>query len=191
MKLSILIPTLNEPESIRYLARLRSILDPQVAKYPGQVEIRIHDGGRSIPTGTKRNELIKNSEGEYFSEIDCDDVVPSYYVDEFMKGIALGVDVISFVGFMTTNGQSRKEFTIRIGEKYEERNGKYYRYPNHLCCFRRQAVEKVKFRPLWHMEDYYYATEIRDKRLLKSEYHIDDKWMYHYDYRPKPSLRRR
>jgi glycosyltransferase involved in cell wall biosynthesis len=181
-KLSILIPTLNEPESIRYLARLRSILDPQVAKYPGQCEIRIHDAGRSMPTGTKRNELIHNSEGEYFSQIDCDDVVPNYYVDELMIGINKGVDVISFVGFITTDGHSRKEFTIRLGERYEERNGRYYRYCNHLCCFKRSAVDRVKFRPIWQQEDYHYATEIRDKKLLKSEHHIDNKWMYHYQY---------
>lgn len=182
MKLSILIPTLNEPESINYLRRLRGILDPQVAKYPGEVEIRIHDAGRSMPTGTKRNELINNSDGEYFCQIDTDDIVPPYYVDEMMKGILSGPDVINFVGFMTTNGQDRRNFTIRIGERYEERNGHYYRYCNHLCAFKRSVVDKVKFRPIWVQEDYYWATEIKDKRLLQSEVHIE-KWMYHYDFK--------
>jgi len=185
MKLSILIPTLNEPESIKYLQRLKNILDPQVNRYHGEVEIRIHDAGRSMPTGAKRNELIKNSEGEYFSQIDVDDIVPDYYVDEMMRGIAMGVDVISFVGFMTTDGKNRKEFTIKIGERYEERNGRYYRYCNHLCGFKRETVGHIKFRPIWQQEDYYYATEIRDKKLLKSEYHIDNKWMYHYDFKSK------
>jgi glycosyltransferase involved in cell wall biosynthesis len=184
MKLSILIPTLNEPESIRYLRRLRSILEPQVAKYPGQVEIRIHDAGRSMPTGTKRNELIKNSDGEYFSQIDCDDVVPAYYVDELMNGILFGPDVISFIGHMTTNGANRREFTIKLGEKYEERNGHYYRYPNHLTCLKRSAVEHIKFRPIWVQEDYHYATEIRDRKLLKTEVHIN-KNMYLYDFKTK------
>lgn len=180
MKLSILIPTLNEPESIQYLARLRGILDPQVAKYPGQVELRIHDAGRFMSTGQKRNELIHNSDGEYFSQIDCDDIVPDYYVDEIMKAIESNPDVVSFVGFMTTNGADRREFTIKLGEKYEERNGVYYRHPNHLTCLKRSTVGHIKFRPIWVQEDYYYATEIRDKGLLKSEVHISDRWMYHY-----------
>lgn len=184
MKLSILIPTLNEPESIRYLKRLKRILDPQVAKYPGEVEIRIHDAGRAMPTGTKRNELIKNSEGEYFSQIDVDDIPADYYVDEMMKGISHNPDVITFRGFMTTDGANRKEFIIRKDNDYVERNGVYYRYCNHLCCFKRNVVQHIKFPPLWVQEDYKYATEIRNRRLLKTEYFID-KIMYHYDYRSK------
>ena len=140
-----------------------------------------------MPTGTKRNELIKNSGGEYFSQIDVDDVVPSYYVDEMMKAIEQMPDVVSFIGFMTTNGENRREFTIKLGEKYEERNGQYFRYPNHLCCFKRSTVESVKFRDIWVQEDYYYATEIRDKGLLKTEVHIE-KVMYIYDYKHKQSV---
>lgn len=190
MKLSILIPTLNEPESINYLQRLNNILDPQIARYPGQVEKRIHDGGRHIPTGTKRNELIKNSDGEYFSQIDVDDLVPMYYVDEMMAGIEHNPDVITFVGFMTTNGENRREFTIKLGEKYEERHGQYFRYPNQLCCFKRDVIKSVSFQPVWIQEDYLFATEIMKRRLLKTEVHITQ-WMYHYQFRTnKPSYAR-
>lgn len=182
MKLSILIPTLNEPESINYLRRLRGILDPQVAKYPGEVEIRIHDAGRQMATGTKRNELIHNSDGDYFSMIDCDDLVPIYYVDELMKAIAQGPDVVSFIGYMTTDGTNRKDFTIRLGERYEERNGHYYRFCNHLCCYKRSTVERIKFPPIWVQEDYKWACEIQ--KYLKTEVHIN-KPMYTYDFKSK------
>lgn len=187
MKLSILIPTLNEPESIRYLKRLRSILDPQVARYPGEVEIKIHDAGRSMPTGTKRNELISNSDGEYFSQIDCDDIVDSYYVHELMTAIWVNPDVISFRGSMTTNGTNSKPFIIKKDSAYEEKNGIYFRFPNHLCCFKRSVVEHIKFQPLWEREDYLWALEIHKRKLLKSEVHIN-KHMYLYDFRTnKPS----
>lgn len=181
MKLSILIPTLNEPRSITLLKRLRSILDPQAAKYPGEVEIRIHDAGRSMPTGTKRNELIRNSSGDYFSQIDCDDVPAFDYVDQMMQGIDLDVDVITFRGYMTTNGANRRNFVIKLGEKYEERGGVYYRHPNHLCCLKRSLVESVKFRPIWQQEDYYYAVDLKSRGLLKTEHHIA-KDMYWYDF---------
>lgn len=183
VRLSILIPTLNEPESINYLRRLNNILDPQIARFPGQVEKVINDAGRAMPTGTKRNELIKNSVGEYFSQIDCDDIVPGYYVDELMRAIGQGPDVVSFIGYMTTNGENRRDFTIKLGSKYEEKNGHYYRFCNHLCCFKRSVVESVKFQPLWVQEDYLYAKEIKERNLLKTEVHIGDRWMYHYDFR--------
>lgn len=182
MKLSILVPTLNEPESIKYLRRLRRILDPQIAKYPGEVELRINDAGRFMPTGTKRNELIKNSEGEYFSQIDVDDVPADYYVDEMMKGISMGVDVITFIGAMLTNGANRREFTIKLGSDYTERNGHYYRHPNHLCGYKRSKVEHIKFPDIWIQEDYKWSLAVRNARVLKTEYHIT-RHMYLYDYK--------
>ena len=182
MKLSILIPTLNEPESIKYLRRLRGILDPQVAKYPGEVEIKIHDAGRSMPTGTKRNELIANSVGEYFCQIDCDDIVDSYYVYELMTAIWVNPDVITFRGSMLTDGKNSKPFVIRKDSPYEERNGIYFRFANHLCCFKRSVVESVKFQPIWEREDYYWALEIQKRKLLKSEVHIE-RHMYTYDFK--------
>jgi glycosyltransferase involved in cell wall biosynthesis len=178
-KLDILIPTLNEPHYIRLLNRLLSTLNSQISKYPNEIQVKIHDAGRFMSTGQKRNELIASTVGEYFVQIDSDDKVSHYYIDELMNGIAYSPDVITFNGFMTTDGHSRKEFTIKLGERYEERNGRYYRYPNHLCCFKRSVVESVKFRNVWQMEDYYWATDIRERRLLKSEHHIE-KWMYEY-----------
>lgn len=181
MKLSILIPTLPEPESITYLKRLTNILNPQVEHFPGQVEIKIHDAGRSMPTGLKRNTLIENSEGEYFVFIDCDDLVPMYYVNEMMKAVRHGPDVVTFVGEMTTNGRHGMPFTIRLGEKYEQRNGRYYRWPNHLCAFKRSVVQDVKFFPIWNQEDYLWSKQINDSKILKTEVHIPIN-MYHYDY---------
>jgi glycosyltransferase involved in cell wall biosynthesis len=181
MKLSILIPTLNEPRNIQCLKRLRNILDPQVARYPGQVEIVINDAGRSMPTGTKRNKLIEGSTGEYFCFIDDDDRVPMYYIDELMKAIEREPDVITFIGYMTTNGTRTEHFTIKLGSEYVTRNSHHYRFPNHLCCFKRSLVEKVKFEPIYQQEDYRWAKQINDSRILKNEVHIA-KHMYWYDF---------
>lgn len=179
MKLMILIPTLNEPYYINRLNRLTEILKPQVEKWHGLVDYRIHDAGRSMPTGTKRNELIKNTDSEYFVFIDSDDVIPEYYVDELMKAIEYSPDVISFIGEMTTNGKDKRDFTIKLGLKYEEKNRHYYRFCNHLCCYKRSVVEKVKFPDIWVQEDYQWSVKIQ--HLLKSEVHINKK-MYLYDF---------
>ncbi len=187
MKLSILICTLNEQPNIDFLKRLRAVLDPQVERFPGQVEIRIHDAGKAAPTGSKRNELINNSDGEYFCFIDDDDLVPMYYVDELMKAIEQRPDVITFIGYMTTNGVNRENFTIKLGSEYVSRNGHHYRWPNHLCTFRREAVKGVMFPPIWVQEDFKWSKIIHDRKLLNSEVHIE-KEMYHYAFIHKSNI---
>lgn len=181
-RLSILVCTLNEPYSIDMLKRLRNILDPQIERYKYEVELLIHDAGRFMPTGTKRNELIKICEGEYFCFIDSDDVVSSYYVDEIMKAIASNPDVVTFNGWMTTNGCNRQNFTIKLGSEYTERNNHYYRFPNHLTVMRKEAVQSVKFPDIWVQEDYQWARQIHDRKLLKTEVHIEQD-LYWYDFR--------
>lgn len=180
MKLSILIPTLNEPRYIQGLRRLRAVLDPQVEKYPGQVEVKINDQGRSVPTGTKRNEMIKNCDSDYFTFIDSDDLVTKDYLDWIMKALESSPDVVTYCGWMTNNGVGRVDWVIKLGEKYEERGGKYYRFPNHLSVFKRELVKNIKFPPVWQGEDYAYAKMIHDRGILKTEVHID-KMIYHYD----------
>jgi glycosyltransferase involved in cell wall biosynthesis len=187
MKLSVLIPTLPDEFSRRMLTRLNNIIDPQISKYPGEVEKIIHDAGRSMSTGTKRNQLIHQAEGDYIMFLDCDDVVSWRYLDRIMEGIGKGVDVVTFNGVMTTRDRpgshvkSSVDFIIKLGEKYEERGGKYYRFPNHITCMRKDLIEKVKFPDVWKGEDYTWAKQIHDRKLLKTEHHIEDK-IYTYDF---------
>jgi hypothetical protein len=179
MKLSILICTL--PDRIGHLKRLQSIIMPQVEKLAGLVEVRIHDAGRWMPTGTKRNDLICQSEGEYFSFLDDDDIPANTYVEDVISALESQPDVVTFNGWMTTNGKARVDFVIKLGEEYVERNGKYYRWPNHLAVMRRSAVEHIKFEPIWMGEDYIWSKQIRDLNLLKTSVHIE-KELYHYDF---------
>jgi glycosyltransferase involved in cell wall biosynthesis len=191
MKLAILIPTLPEPESQTYLKRLNAILDPQIAKYSGQVTKIIDERGRHIPTGTKRNDMIAYCDADYMAFCDCDDVISKHYVKRLMEGIDKGVDVVTFCGWMTTDGAHRVDFIIKLGEKYEERGGKYYRFPNHITCMKRELVEKIKFPPVWNGEDYQWSKRINDLGLLKTEHHITDQ-LYHYDFKQfKPRNPRR
>jgi glycosyltransferase involved in cell wall biosynthesis len=191
MKLAILIPTLPEPESQKYLQRLNAILDPQIEKYSGQVTKIIDERGRHVPTGTKRNDMIAYCDADYFSFVDCDDVVSKHYVKKLLEGIEKEVDVVTFQGWMTTDGAHRVDFIIKLGEKYEERGGKYYRFPNHLTAMKRELVERFKFPPLWNGEDYQWAKRIDELCILKTEHHIEDQ-LYWYDFKQfKPRNPRR
>lgn len=188
MKLSILICTL--PERVEFFKRLFTSLSAQ--KTP-DVEICFDERDNSVPTGLKRNDLIKNSTGEYFCFIDDDDNVSSDYITLIMDGISKGVDVVTFCGWMTTNGSSKIDFVIKLGEAYEKRNGKYFRFPNHLCPMRRSVVDGIRFPDIWMGEDYAFAKKIADRKILKTEHHIE-KQIYHYDFKtkevPKPERRR-
>lgn len=180
MKLTILIPTLNEPFSIRKLKRLKEVLLPQIAKYP-EVTYSINDAGRSMTIGEKRNAMIQNSSSEYFVFIDCDDMVTPDYLDEIMKGLESNPDVVTMRGWMTTDMAAKRHWTIKLGSGYTEHNGHYYRWPNHLAVMKRDKVQHIKFQNIKTQEDFKWSEEIHRKGLLKTEYHID-KEIYWYDY---------
>jgi len=163
-------------------------LDRQKAKYNGLVDYKINDFGRSMPTGIKRNLLIEQSMSDYFSFIDDDDMVSKDYIEQIMTATEQNPDVITFCGWMTTNGENRQNFTIKLGSKYEEKNGHYYRFPNHLCAFKREKVRHIKFPDKWQMEDYDWAKQIHDRKLLKTEVHIESD-LYWYDCYPKNHAR--
>lgn len=183
MTFLILICTL--PDRANKLRRLTTELDRQKVKFHGTVDYRIHPAGSSMTTGRKRNELVEQSFSEYFSFVDDDDMVSKDYIEQIMLATEKSPDVITFNGWMTTNGADRRDFTIKLGSRYEEKNGHYYRFPNHLCAFKREKVRHIKFPDQWVQEDYLWAKNIHDRGLLKTEVHIDSD-LYHYDCWPKP-----
>jgi glycosyltransferase involved in cell wall biosynthesis len=177
------------PERAEKLRRLTRALDRQKAKYNGLVDYEINPAGTGMPTGTKRNLMISSTMSDYFSFCDDDDLLSDNYVDEIMKGIETGPDVITFDGFITEYGKNRRNFTIRLGSRYyddpEHPQFYYHRFPNHLAVMKRSVVQNVHFPPIWEREDFEWADKIRDKGLLKTEYHVND-FLYHYDCNPKP-----
>lgn len=185
MKLSILICTLPERQH-----KLNVLLNSLEQQRTADVEILTDNSDRHVPTGTKRNNLISKSTGEYFCFIDDDDKVPEYYVSEILNALSQNPDVVTFIGYLTNSGAGRKNFTIKLGSKYDEINGHYYRFPNHLCAFKRSLVAHIKYENIWLQEDYHWAKRINDNRILKTEVHIN-KDMYHYDCWPKPINRMR
>lgn len=179
MKLSILIPTL--PERDRFLSRLRSILDKQLTP---DIEVLTDDRIRTTPTGTKRNDLISRSKGEYIAFIDDDDLISHDYIKNIMLAIARNPDVVTFCGKITTNGVNPVDWVIKLGSDYITKDGKYYRWPNHLSVMRRELIKDVKFENIWIGEDYKWSKIIHDRKILKSEVHIA-KQLYFYEERTR------
>ena len=177
MKLSILICRLiNRTDKFE---RLRDILAPQIKN---NVEVLSSLDNGEIPIGTKRNALMIAASGEYICFIDDDDRVSKDYISEVMKGIELGVDCCSLVGEITTNGIDPRIFVHSLEHKeYYEKNGVYYRPPNHLNVIKKSLVRDFHFKPKNFGEDTDWAMEVCRAGVLKTEYKIK-KTIYFYDY---------
>lgn len=194
--LSILIPTL--PERAASLARVIQLL----GNYP-EVEILTDSRGREVTTGEKRNALIDRATGEYVMFQDDDDEPLPDLINHILTSIRNGSpDCVTYTGFMTTNGANRVEWVIKLGERYEARQGvdgitRYYRFPNHLCAIKRSIAAQVKFPHIWQGEDFAWAKILNDARtvpgtntwmtgpnpMLKTSVHVESPPLYHYAFR--------
>jgi hypothetical protein len=145
------------------------------------VEILIDNRGREIPTGTKRNDLISRANGEYFVFVDCDDNVEPDYISCILTALESNPDCVPIDGTYVDviNNNYTLYWTMRIGEKYEARDGHIYRWPNHLAVMKKSLVAHVKFLPIWKGEDYQWSKEIAEKGLLKTQA-IINKRLYTY-----------
>ena len=176
MILSILTCTL--PERATLLQRLSNKLTPQITK---EVEWLVDPRGRMVPTGRKRNDLIRQAKGKYVCFVDDDDLVVDNYVKLILDAAKSDPDVITFEGWMTTNGKFTANWVIKLGEEYEDRGGIYYRFPNHLCPIRKSIADNFSFPHVFQMEDYRWALAIRNSGRLQTSVHIP-KRIYHYDF---------
>lgn len=179
--LSILIPTM--PKRSGLLKRLLNALQPQCTD---QVEILTFSDEGRITTGRKRNDLLKRAQGKYVVFIDDDDLVSDTYVADILQAAEHDTDCITFNGWMKTDGQNHKQFRFSIQYPYTEVTfeGKqvYLRYPNHLTPIKREIALQVQFPNISMGEDYAWATEIHNRKLIKSERKIN-KELYFYLYR--------
>lgn len=185
MLLSILIPTL--PERWPILQDLIIKLHTQIGA-SNKIEILTDDRDRSVSTGQKRNDLIEKSTNKYFVFLDDDDDIAGDYISQIMQASQHNPDVITFNGWMTTDGKDSVDFEIRLNHPYinDPRDGKdyYLRFPNHLCPMKKELVKDFKFPDITMGEDYAWAKQIHDSGVLRNEYVIEKK-LYHYKYLTK------
>jgi glycosyltransferase involved in cell wall biosynthesis len=146
------------------------------------VEVLTHEDNGELDIGAKRNILLNRASGDYLCFIDDDDRISVDYVDQILNGIKENPDCCSLVGEITFNGKDPKMFVHSIDyNEYFEKNGVYYRPPNHLNAIRSDIAKKFVFPSLNHGEDTDWALQIRDANVLKKESKIQ-KTIYYYDY---------
>jgi glycosyltransferase involved in cell wall biosynthesis len=175
MSLSILICSLDWRKE--QLHKLMVVLSPQL-KQDTQVIIDMDSG--EIPIGAKRNRLLEKARGDYICFVDDDDLVSDNYIEKIYYAKEDGVDCIGMSGIVTFNGRNPHTFIQSINyNRWFEKDGIYFRCPNHLNPIKREIALQVKFEPINFQEDRVYSSRIYP--LLKTETYINGP-IYFYNF---------
>ena len=195
-KLSILICSIVGRELL--LQNLVNELKRQSIGKTDDVEILIEVDNKEISTGAKRNILLKRARGDYICFVDDDDKVSYDYVAKILEAVESNPDCCSLVGLLgrkmnrkTLRRMQRRKEKINPDEiqsnifihslKYKEwfeKDGVYYRCPNHLNTIKRELALQVGFPDVSQSEDRAYSLKLFP--LLKTESVIEG-IIYYYE----------
>jgi glycosyltransferase involved in cell wall biosynthesis len=175
--LTICIASLFERSSS--LAALLASLAHQVATAP--VEVLVAVDARTLPVGTKRNQLVAASRGRYVAHVDDDDQVAPSYVAEVLAAIGRrpGVDVVTIRGERIDDGRKRWEFDYRLSGGFEarEEGGMLWKSPDHLCAVRADLAKAQPFLPVLN-EDVEWAQVVAPR--IRTIERAGDEVLYRY-----------
>lgn len=178
MKLSILICTLEKRKEM--LQSLLVKLEKQISTKEG-IEILICRD-ENLTVGEKRNKLLIQAKGKYITYIDDDDSINNSYIDLVWDSIKHSPDCCSLKGLITTNGVDAKTFIHSIRyDSYFEKDGIYYRPPNHLNVIKSSIAKQFQFPEKNFGEDTDWAMQICRSKLLKREVWIEPT-LYYYKF---------
>lgn len=167
---SILICTLKEREqSFNLLVqKLKGqIIDANASR---DVELIFFCDNRQLTTGHKRNKLVDKAQGKYISFVDDDDDVSDQYVSILYQKAKQNRDCVAMEGIITMNGKNPKHFIHSLKYRgYFEKNGVYFRPPNHLNVVRKDLIKTFRFPEKTFSEDFDWSMEICKAGVLKTE----------------------
>ena len=174
-RISLLVCSLESRH--RELRHLKNCLAPQLTDAV-ELLVNVDRGQKTI--GLKRNELLEEASGEYIAFIDDDDLVSDDYVEKILTAVESNPDCCGMEGIVTFNGQNPRRFvhSLRYREWFE-RDGVYYRNPNHLSPVKRELALQVGFPEKNYWEDRDYSARLL--HLLNREVYIMGP-IYYYLY---------
>lgn len=177
MILSLLIPTMQSRSAL--LSVLLQELERQIADRQVEILVDKSDG----TTGAKRNRLLQLASGKYIAFIDDDDAVSHRYIDLILEAVKDNPDCLSLIGVMTTNGKNPVKFYHSTKyNSYFEKDGAYYRPPNHLNVIRSEIAKRYPFPDKTFGEDTEWAMKLCSDCVLRHQVEIDEV-LYYYQYK--------
>lgn len=168
---------LTQPSREQYLARLMSILLPQVQKHPDvRVTIRMYD--EQLALGDNRQQMRVAASGDYINFIDDDDIVPDDYVDTILP-LLDGIDYVGFrlQCFIDGEPHSKTFHSLKYPEWNSDQDGAYRDISHVNPILRTKALSATMEGGFG--EDHRWADALREKKVLKTEHYID-RIMYLY-----------
>lgn len=202
MKLSILIPSINIRaamldrllEQIKKQLKLIQVCDVLTIPlsssssnfyrlmFDKNVEVLVLKDSCQNTIGEKRNKLVSLAEGEYCAFIDDDDRVAENYFENILDCLKFKPDCCSLKGIYTENGANPKTFihSTNVNGWYEK-DGIFYRYPNHLNAIKTSIVKQIPFLEVNREEDKDFSYRLMESGLIGNQIIIEDV-LYYYDY---------
>lgn len=179
---TILVPTLGERRVL--FQRMISLLLPQTEKYDGRVQVvaRFNDGYPPLPV--IRQKMLMQTETDYVSFVDDDDIVSAYFVDEVMTALDSDPDYVGFQVQCYSDGRptgvayhSLKHFG------WVNESDRYLRDISHINPMRTRIARLADFRAAraGAAEDRAWVAQLRRQGNLRTEVVIP-RIMYHYLY---------
>ena len=171
IKLSILIPTIPERKE-----QLKSLLEVIKSQYTPEIEFVIDDKPKNeISIGLKRNNLYLRARGEYSVQIDDDDTIPPYFVEECLNN--LGSDCIGYKEHCTINGEVQDSIISISNKRWYSINKTHFRTPHFKTPILTNICRHTQVKDMRFGEDHDFAKRVFPS--LKSEKFIP-KIMYYY-----------
>jgi len=188
IKISILICTLEKRKAM--LDGLIEVLKKQILEAKQlssfkEVEVLVSYENEKVKLGKKRNGLLEKAKGRFVSFIDDDDEISPNYIHLVLKAITYDPDCCSLNGIITTDGQNPKVFKHSISyDGWYEKDGIYYRTPNHWNTIRKSIANCVRFKDdLSFGEDKDFSQRLRP--FLSKEKTIEET-IYFFKFRNIP-----
>lgn len=177
MTLSILIPTIfgREEKFEKLLAHLNSMITPSV-------EILIEKDNKEISIGKKRQKLLTRAIGEWIVFIDDDDWVSNNYVEKILEALSTNPDSVGF----KIQCSGTKGVTAACSNRWRDWADQvdgfdYVRTPYHKVPIRRKLALQIGFNDIRFGEDYDFSKRLKEKRLIETEFFIDE-ILYYYRF---------
>lgn len=183
MRLSILIPSI--PSRFEKMMALYNKLENQIKTEAVEdlVEILIWIDNKQRSIGAKRDDLVQMARGDYLAFVDDDDDVAGNYIKEMIKGAIAGMDVICFRQLAVDNCQwSYIDFSIKNKNEEFKIHSITRRKPFHVCGWKRELAQKVRFMNIGYSEDWEWCKEVLKK--VKTEYKTNE-IIHYYTRDPK------
>lgn len=182
MDISILIPTMKSRE--RLFQQVLKEVQKQIAEcWEIRVEVLWESDNGELTLGQKRNVLMDRCNGKYHCFIDDDDVISPTFIKTFVPMIQseIDYDCADFLGVHYERGRLNKLFyhSMDVPEWYET-NERFFRSTSPMNMIKTSIVRQVRYKDIRNTEDHEFSKRLMASGLLKTEFKIPNKPIYHY-----------